>query len=238
MLGRHPASFTPGIRQKGIFHAPNVPLGEELAASVEEGHAAVAALVLASTDVCVVVVVAAAAAAGEIQVPRIERVNSNLLDFFQHASPLLLEDVADLGVVDLLTDLTLHERTAVVVLNISCPLVARHCHLFGEALFLEVADCEVVRVGEEVLDAHWLHVLLHGIHEHRSVATYLLGAYYSAEHNLGKSLCFERAEADAADDLVAFAQSQGAVTAVKNQANDIPTGHLWELDGEYIFEVD
>ena len=60
-----------------------------------------------------------------------------------------------------LTDVALHERAAVVVLDEAHPALLGHHHLLAEALLLEVADCEIIRIGQKIFYSYIIFFFVH-----------------------------------------------------------------------------
>lgn len=113
-----------------------------------------------------------------------------LLLFEQHAAGL---EVADLG-----HHAALHNRAALVILDISHPTRLFECDLFRKALLFEVADGVVVGIGEEVHDARGgLDVVFQVRHEMGAVALDLLVGGDGAEDDLGELTLVKGAVCDA-----------------------------------------
>lgn len=73
----------------------------------------------------------------------------------------------DFQISDLGQHHTLHDRPALVILDVPYPAVATELDLLGEALFLEVPDGIVVGIREEVID-RWVgssDVVFERVHE-------------------------------------------------------------------------
>jgi hypothetical protein len=65
----------------------------------------------------------------------------------------------------------LHDRSALIVLDVPNPLFAIERDFFGEPLFLEIADSIIIGIGEEVVDRRvdFPNVILERVHQVRAV---------------------------------------------------------------------
>lgn len=86
-------------------------------------------------------------------------VNRQLFDFLNDKFLLPLNNFADFGVVDGRVYVALHHGSSFVVLDIAFPSLGRHSAVFAEALLSEVAKCQIVSIGHEILDFAMLHFL-------------------------------------------------------------------------------
>jgi len=114
-------------------------------------------------------------------------------------------------------DVTLHQRAAVVVLNIAFPAVLRHLVLLGEALLFKIADCEVICISQQILRARGLHVFLQLIHEPGPVSLDLLIRSDSKEGYFGEFLLKVLSVANPANDIpFVFQDNHRFVIAIKD----------------------
>lgn len=72
---------------------------------------------------------------------------------------MLFDDVADSGIVDGGMDVALHHCAALVIFDVAFPALGGHAVVLAEALLAEVAQCEVVGVGHQILYFSALHLL-------------------------------------------------------------------------------
>mmetsp|Transcript_67363 Transcript_67363/g.179843 ORF Transcript_67363/g.179843 Transcript_67363/m.179843 type:complete len:496 (-) Transcript_67363:59-1546(-) len=163
-------------------------------------------------------------------------------DLALHHAPLPLDHGGDVEVVDVGVDEALHERRALVVLNVGRPPRALHRDGLVEALLLEVAHGEVVGVGQEVVEAvHLAGEVLGLVHEPRAVAPHLLLRLDGAEGDLAEAHLFNRAVAYSANDAEGAALplhcADRLVLSIKNQSNYVLWRHLGELLAKDVFEV-
>ena len=89
---------------------------------------------------------------------------------------------------------TLHYRSALVILDIAHPTGFLQSDLLCKSLFLEVSDCIIVGVCEEVLDRGCCSDIVFQVgHEMCSVAFDLLVGGDGAENNLSEFAAIKRA---------------------------------------------
>jgi hypothetical protein len=96
--------------------------------------------------------------------PRVHLLVDDLEDLRNDGVPLLPQYLGDIHIVDVLHDLTLHHRRAIVVLNVTLPTRLRHITFLVETLFLEKLCCIVVCIGKEILKSLLLCMILELIH--------------------------------------------------------------------------
>mmetsp|Transcript_9855 Transcript_9855/g.28951 ORF Transcript_9855/g.28951 Transcript_9855/m.28951 type:complete len:386 (+) Transcript_9855:242-1399(+) len=162
---------------------------------------------------------------------------TSLLDALEDEGLLRLDHGHHGHVVNGRVDVALHERAAIVVLDVTVPALARHAHRFAEALLLEVPDGVVVRVSQEIPDALGLHVVLELVHHARAEPLHLLRRRDGAEGDLRDALLEHRAVADAAHDAIALEQRDAVVLPVEHEPHDVAPRHLRQLLREDALEV-
>mmetsp|Transcript_7213 Transcript_7213/g.30726 ORF Transcript_7213/g.30726 Transcript_7213/m.30726 type:complete len:359 (+) Transcript_7213:370-1446(+) len=156
-----------------------------------------------------------------------------------HRVPLLADHHREVRVRDLRGEVALHDRPAVVLLDVPDPLLALHHHVFREALLLEVPDGVVIRERDEVRHALLLaHVLLQVVHQARAVPFHLLVRGDGAERDLAHVLPPKRAVRDAADNLAVFHAQHGVVVRIEYQTHDVLLGHVRKLLAEDVLQRD
>lgn len=153
----------------------------------------------------------------EARQPRMNLLNLLLTLSNQFLNNLLLlpNDRTELSVNQAWMQFTVHQRSAFVFLNIAGIDMTCHLNVLGESLLLEVPNGKLIGIGQEVLDPSLCAVVLQVVHQMGTVALDLLAAGDGAEHNLGKSLCGERTEADSTNWATIFYQGQGFMLAEK-----------------------
>lgn len=112
---------------------------------------------------------------------------------------LLSYDRTELRVHNARMQFTVHECGALVLFDVAGVHWSHHFDVFGEALFLEIADGEFVGVREEMFDAIARAVVFQVVHEMRTIAFDLLVAGDGAENDFGESLRCECTKANAAN---------------------------------------
>lgn len=164
------------------------------------------------------------------------------VDLGDEGISLLLQNFADVDIIDVLDDHALHHGGAVVVLDVPFPASLRHVMLLVEALLLEELNRVVISIGQEVLQTLLLRVVLQLIHQARAETPHLFRGSDSEEDNLGKALGAERPKDAATDDLGPLAlltahDDHGFVLAVHRELDDVLAGHARELLGNDILQV-
>lgn len=109
---------------------------------------------------------------------KVKRIIDSLIDhrvdFRNDELPLLLDDAADVLVVDTFVYLALHHRRPRVVFDVPFPPGLRHLKVLRKTLLPEILDCVVVSVSHEVLDTDCLGMCFQSIHQSCSVSFDLL----------------------------------------------------------------
>ena len=107
---------------------------------------------------------------------------------------LLEQHAANFKIPDARDHSTLHDSSAFVILNIAHPTWFLQSDLLCESLFLEVSDCIIVGVCEEVLDwGSCSDIVFQVGHEMCSVAFDLLVGGDGAENDLSEFTAIKRA---------------------------------------------
>mmetsp|Transcript_10742 Transcript_10742/g.27581 ORF Transcript_10742/g.27581 Transcript_10742/m.27581 type:complete len:207 (-) Transcript_10742:247-867(-) len=130
---------------------------------------------------------------------------------------LLLGSLARREVIDRRVDHALHQRCALVVLEVALPSLSLHGDLLFEALLAKVADGMVVGVGEHALDAVTLALLLDLVHYPSAVSLHLVLGANSAEDDLGHPLRKDGPVRDAPDNLVTVGAREGNVLSIVHE---------------------
>lgn len=138
----------------------------------------------------------------EILEPRVPNMRAcGLLYLFLDGLFLLLDKVPRFEVFDR-KHRALHDRSALVVLDVPDPHRPIQSDVRRKSLFLKVPDGVVVGVGKEMLDIKSiLDVVLELGHETRAVALDLLRGRDGTKDNFGKTARSEWPVRDASDDL-------------------------------------
>ena len=107
---------------------------------------------------------------------------------------LLKQHAANFEIPDARDHSTLHDGSAFIILDIAHPTWFLQSDLLCKSLFLEVSNCIIVSVREEVLDWRSCSDIVFQVrHEMCSVAFDLLVGGDSAEHDLSKFAAIKRA---------------------------------------------
>jgi hypothetical protein len=133
--------------------------------------------------------------------PWIDCLIDHLMYLRYNGISLFLQNVRDIDIVDILDDLALHHCTAIVVLNISFPPRLGHVALLVEALLLEKFGCIVVCIGQEILKALLLRMILQLVHQAGTESSNLLSSCDGQENDLSEFLGSERSEDATSQDL-------------------------------------
>lgn len=133
---------------------------------------------------------------------------------------------------------TLHDGTALVILDITHPDGPIQGNFLSKTLFLKVPDGIVIRVCEEVHHVRGsFDVVLEMGHEMGAIAFDLLVRRDSAEDDLGKVTPFEWAIGDTADDFERFLDDRdGEMGPVVDESRNIVLGHLRQLFLKYALQ--
>ncbi len=107
---------------------------------------------------------------------------------------LLEEHTTGFEIANLWDHGTLHNRAALIVLDVTHPARFLECDLFGETLLFEVADGVIIGVGKEMLDRRGgFDVVFKMGHKMRAVALNLLVRGDGAKHYFSELSAIERA---------------------------------------------
>lgn len=150
----------------------------------------------------------------------------------QHRLLLCHKDLLLVQIVHLGHQRTLHDRTALIILDIASPKVLVQRDILGKALLLKVPDSIVVSAGKEIVHARigFADVCFEVVHEHPTVAFHLVCAVDREEDDLSEAALGERAEADPSNDSVAALDNGEASTVfVVYEAGDVFSWHFGEL---------
>lgn len=164
---------------------------------------------------------------GRVDVVRLG-VGSNLgLDAFL----LLKEHAAHFQISNARQHGALHNRSALVIFNVSHPDVLGESDFLGEALFLEIANRIVVGICQEVHDvAGGLYIVFQVGHEMRAVSLDLLVGTDGAKDDFGKLAAFKGSVGDAADDFEGLLDDgDGQMGSIVDESRNVVLGHFGEL---------
>lgn len=164
---------------------------------------------------------------GRVDVVRLG-VGSNLgLDAFL----LLKEHAAHFQISNARQHGALHNRSALVIFNVSHPNVFGEGDFLSKTLFLEITNRIVVGIRQEVHDvAGGLYVVFQVGHEMRTVSLDLLVGADGAKDDFGKLAAFEGSVGDAAHDFEGLLDDgDGQMGSIVDESRDVVLGHFGEL---------
>ena len=147
---------------------------------------------------------------------------------------MLFYDVGDVFEVNVLVDVTVHQSTAIIVLDEALILLLWNSQVLGKSLFLKILDGMVIGIGQEVVDLIVLGEMLQNVHQPCAVSFNLLGMGDGKEGYFRKSLLPKSAVYYSSNELLAsvlkpFENDDGLVNPIHDESDNVLLGHLWEL---------
>ena len=179
----------------------------------------------------------------------IDSLVDNAMNFVDDKLSLLLDDAADIFIVDSFMNLALHHCGARVVFNVPLPSSFWHLQMFSKPLLSKILNCVVVSIGHEILDADGLSMRFQPVHQPCAISFDLLRCWDRKEYDFRKSLWVEWSE-DAPTHYQFFvwwircfllgqfaSDDHCLVLSVHCQADDVVARHSRQLLGDNVFQI-
>mmetsp|Transcript_40653 Transcript_40653/g.128186 ORF Transcript_40653/g.128186 Transcript_40653/m.128186 type:complete len:227 (+) Transcript_40653:530-1210(+) len=140
----------------------------------------------------------------------------------------------DLKIIYVRVDVTLHERSALIIFDVWRPSISMHADLHVKALLLEVANGIVIGICYKVVQVvPCLTVVFRLVHQSRAIPPDLLFCAHRTKCNLSQLLLVVRTVADPPNGLLdsvnGLYSTDRLVVFVEDETNDVLLGHLREL---------